>query len=471
MKRLRLLSAHEMLSLDPNSRLADSSSATPVLKIVCPSLVRLDADMVFQPALAATWSVSDDHRVFTFGLREGARFHSGRPVTAEAVAWNFQRLFDSRVGSLLAADYAGVESIRAVATDTVEFRYPEPFPAFLYHLAGRTHVADDCQTQPVGAGPFQVTEWVRGSHLVMGRFDGYFEPDRPLADEIVVRWAPDSVERLEIIERGEADIVEAVPAKAAADLRRRGLLESASTPSTRKLSAAFNCGAPPFDDARMRHAVAHAVDRDGIIADFFGSYARTFDTAYPAGSPWAAEVEPIAFDPDRARALVKAAGYGGGVSVKAVNTNVAPVPKVAEAVARDLARIGVRLDIRGYDDPPWWPLIYLDTDWQIAFQGMGPRAHPDILFRREFVTGGTFNPVSYGNLELDALVTRARVTVDEGEQARHYREAQHILRKDLPYLPLYANEAPAGWRPGVQGFRPHPLGYWDVTDVTARDWD
>ena len=470
MKRLRILSVHEMLSLDANSRLADSSSATPVLKIACPSLVRLDADMRLQPALAADWIVSDDQRIFTFRLQEGATFHSGRAVTAEAVAWNFERLFDSRVGSLLAVDYTGVESIRATAEDTVEFRYAEPFPAFLHQLAGRTHVAEDCQTQPSGTGPFQVTDWVRGSHLVLRRFDGYFEADRPFADEIVVRWAPDSGERLAIIESGEADIVEAVPAKAADDLRQRGLLDSASTASTRKLSFAFNCVQTPFDDPRMRLAVAHAVDRQKIVDTFFGPHAHVFDTAYPAGSKWAADVEPIAVNLDEARRLVDAAGYGDGVRIRVVTTNVAPIPKVAEAVAGDVARIGIELDIRGYDDPPWWPLIYLDTDWQAAFQGMGPRAHPDILFRREFVTGGAFNPVGYGNPDLDALVMEARITTDAEAQARLYREAQMILRQDLPYLPLYATDALAGWRPGIQRFRPHPLGYWDVSDVADEAW-
>ena len=470
MKRLRLSSNHEMLNLNANSRLADSSSATPVLKIVCPSLVRLDPEMQFQPALAASWTIEDDYRVFTFKLQEGAHFHSGRPVTAEAVAWNYNRLFDSRVGSLLAADYAGVESIRAIATDTVEFRYPEPFPALLYQLAGRTHIADDSQTQPVGAGPFQITDWVRGSHLTMRRFDKYYEPGLPLADEIVVTWAPDSARRLDLIERGEVDIVESVPAKAAEDLRQRGLLESASTASPRKLSFAFNCGIPPFDDVRMRHAVAHAVDREAVVETFFGPYAHVFDAAYAAGSKWAPDLEPIPLDLEKARQLVKEAGHADGVTIRTVTTNVAPIPRVAAAVAADLAQIGITLDIRGYDDPPWWPLIYLDTDWQAAFQGMGPRAHPDILFRREFMTNGTFNPVNYSNPDLDALVMRARVTVDEAEQARLYREAQVILREDLPYLPLYATDALVGWRPVVEGFRPHPLGYWDVTGVSATDW-
>lgn len=469
-KRLRLLSVHEMLSLDANGRLADSSSATPVLKIVCPSLVRLDADLNFQPEVARSWTISPDHRVFTFKLHENARFHSGRALDADAVVRNFQRLFDTRVGSLLAKDYEGCESIRALARDSVEFRFAEPFPAFLHHLAGRTHIADDCHTQPVGGGAYRVTDWVRGEYLTMRRFEDYYEQGKPLADEIVVRWAPDGAQRLAQIEAGEADIVEAVPAKAADSLRARGILESASAATTRKLSLSFNCGAKPFDDPRVRLAAAYAVDRAKLVETFFGNYARVFDTAYPAGSLWSVELEPIVHDLDKARALMREAGYADGVDVQTIATNVAPVPAVARAVAQDLARIGIRLDIRGYDDPPWWPLIYLDTQWQAAFQGMGPRAHPDILFRREYASGGTFNPVGYSNAELDGLIRRARATIEIDAQAELYRQAQRILRRDLPYLPLYVNTSPAGWRPEINGFRPHPLGYWDVTEVYDRAW-
>jgi peptide/nickel transport system substrate-binding protein len=220
----------------------------------------------------------------------------------------------------------------------------------------------------------------------------------------------------------------------------------------------------------MRQAAALAVNREGLVEKFFGSYAHIFDAAYPAGSPLAADVEPIRLDLDRARALVQEAGHADGVKVQAIATNVAPAPKVAEAVAGDLARIGIHLDVRGYDDPPWWPLIYIDTDWQAAFQGMGPRAHPDILFRREYMTGGTFNPVGYSNAELDDLIRHARITIDDEHRTELYRQAQRLLRQDLPYLPLYVNEAPAGWRFGIIGFGPHPLGYWDLTETRDTAW-
>lgn len=467
MKTIQFLSVHEMLSLDPNSRLADSSSATPLLNLVCPNLVRLDHDMQLQPELAASWTISRDHRTFRFKLRPRLRFHSGRPITADRIVWNYERLFDSRVGSLLARDYEGLEKIRAVTRNEVEFRFAEPFPAFLHHIAFRTHVADDCQTQPVGAGPFQVVDWVRGSHLKLKRFKQYFEPGRPLADEVIVRWAPQAQQRLEMIEAGKADVVEIVPGGAAADLEKRGLLETAVAKSTRKLHLMFNCKEPPFNDRRVRLAVAHAVDRDRIVATFLGRYGQRTDAAWGNEPPWGVKVDPIALDLELARKLMREAGYSDGVTVKAIATNVAPVPRIAETVAEDLAQIGIKLDLRSYDDPPWWPLIILDTHWQAAFQGMGTRPHPDSMFRREFVTGGVFNPTGYSNLKLDSVVGRARRATDPAEQVKLYQQAQKILRADMPTLPLYSMDILGGWRPGVRGYRPHPLQYWELAATTV----
>lgn len=468
MKTIRFVSVHEMLSLDPNSRLADSSSATPLLKLICPNLVRLDHDLQIAPALAQSWTITRSARVFRFKLQPRLYFHNGRAVTPERLVCNFERLFDSRVGSLLARDFEGLRSIRAVARNEIEFRFEQPFPSFLYHLAGRCHIADDCQTQPVGAGPFQVIDWVRGRHLRLRKFDRYFQAGRPRAKEIVVRWAPQAAQRIELIERGEADVVEIVPGGAAEGLRKRGLLEVAAVPSTRKLGFSFNCSEPPFNDRRARLAVAHAINRDRLVATFLAGFGKKFDSAYAEDSPWHEKVEPIAYELEKAERLARKAGISGGVTIKTIMTNVAPVPKIAEAVAEDLARIGIRLDIRGYDDPPWWPLIYLDTHWQAAFQGMGPRPHPDFLFRREYVTGGAFNSTRYSNETLDRLIARARVAVDQAEQARLYKEAQRILRADVPVLPLYSMDILGGWRPGVVGYRPHPMQYWELADTVVR---
>ncbi len=465
MSNLVFLSVHEMLSLDPNTRLADSSSATPVLKIVCPNLVRLDAHMSIQPELAESWTIADDQQTFTFRLRDGLRFHNGQQLDAESVAWNFRRIFDSRTGSILYADYGDLSSARALSTREVQFTFARPFPSFLYHLAGRTHLCADAGIQPIGAGAFKVIEWIRGSHLTLQRFDAYWNTSLPKVEQITIRWAPDSAQRVEMIERGEADLVESVPAAAASRLSELGVMNSAAVASGKKLTLAFNCRRPPFDNVRMRVAVAHAIDRDKLIATFLGAYGKRVDAAYPHDSEWGADVEPIGRDLERARQLVREAGYSNGVTVRAAMTNVAPVPKVAASIAAELSQIGITLDIRGYNDPPWWPLIYMDSDWDLAFQGMGPRAHPDILFSREFMSSGSFNATGYTNRDLDDVVVTARHTKNEAEQRQLYGRAQRILRADLPVLILYATDSLVGWKPGISGLAPHPLAYWTLESV------
>ena len=114
-----------MVSLEPNSALSDSSAATPALRLICPGLLNLDTDLKLVPAVASHWMASPDQRMFSFTLRPDARYHNGKPVTGASVVWNFERLIDRRVGSLLAADYAGLERVSAPAADRVEFRFQE----------------------------------------------------------------------------------------------------------------------------------------------------------------------------------------------------------------------------------------------------------------------------------------------------------------------------------------------------------
>jgi ABC-type transport system substrate-binding protein len=98
---------------------------------------------------------------------------------------------------------------------------------------------------------------------------------------------------------------------------------------------------------------------------------------------------------------------------------------------------------------------------------MGTRPHPDSMLRREFVTGGVFNPTGYSNPQFDSLVARARRSTNPGEQIELYQQAQKILRVDLPTLPLYSMDILGGWRPGVRGYRPHPLQYWELAETAV----
>ncbi|MBU8543516.1 MULTISPECIES: ABC transporter substrate-binding protein [Roseomonadaceae] len=467
--RLHLLFNHEPISLAPNTHEGDSSSATVILKLACPSLLRLDPAMRPQPDLAESWRVSDGHRIFDFTLRPGLTFHNGRALEAEAAAACFHRIFDPRVQSPLQGDFAGLEAVEATGRLTLRFRFAEPHLAFLPALAWRCFLADDVAVQPVGAGPYEVLEWRRGSHLRLRKFPGHYAAHRFAAEELVIRFAPRAADRIAAIEAGAADIIETLPAGAAADLVARGLVQALVANSPRKTVIAFRTTEPPFDDPRMRQAVAHALDLEAIRARHLGDRGRLVVGVLPEDDPWAEKLEPLPFDPDRARALVREAGHGDGVRVQVSTTAMPPVPGVAAQVAAGLAAIGIELDLRHYWDPPWWPAVYLQGGWQMAIQGASARPHPHILFQRDLCTGGAFNAGGYSNPRLDTLVAEARRSADPARQRETYAEAQRLVHAELPVLPLYAADVLAGARPGLRGFRPHPLGYVELEDVRLRE--
>lgn len=462
---LRLLFNHEHTSLHPNTYEADSSAATVILKLACPSLLRFDREMRLQPDLAEAWEADADHTRFSFTLRPGLHFHSGAAVDADAVVACLRRMLDPRNITPQHRDYAGIAAIEALGPLRLRVSFAEPAPDFPASLAWRTYIVDDRAVQPVGAGPFAVTGWQHGRSVHLARFPGHHAAHRFHHDALEIRFAPRPDQRIGAIEAGAADIIETVPQTVAADLVSRGLVVTHGVHSPRKTVIAFRCTAPPFDDARVRRAVAMAVDRPALIARFLGGRGRLLNGVLPEDDPFGIALPAWPHDPAGARALLREAGHGGGLRIRVAHTAMPPVPAVAAQVAQDLAAIGITLDLRGYDDPPWWPAVYLRGDWQMAFQGASARPHPHILFNRDLCTGGAFNAGGFSSPALDGLVAEARRCPDAARQHALYAAAQRVAWEEVAVLPLYAADVLAGTRPGLHGFAAHPLGYLELEDV------
>lgn len=462
---LRLLFKHETIALAPNAFNSDSSAATVILKMICQSLVRIDHDGEIAPELALRWEVSPCRKRYTFDLDDRVRFHSGRPFTADDVVRVFGQIFDRKSDSVLAADYEGLESVKAQGAHRVVFDFSTPNDAFLNNLAWRTHIVDDTVAQPCGTGAFRLTEWVRGSHIKLERhIDGRGRGDANV-DEVEIRYAPDVNQRVALIESGAADIVESVPGSAAQRLEEAGLLHTMAAPSQARVLLCFNCQEAPFNDVRVRHAVACAVDRSALIRDVMGGQARSGEGVLPHDDPWAHPVEPVAYDPEKARMLLREAGYENGLTIKVVHPTTAPLPAISARVAQDLEAVGIRLEASSYDDPPWWPYMYMQGNWQMAIQGTASRPHFDTLLQREFCSDGVFNAGRYSNDELDVLAYRARHSTDNEERRELYARIQEIIRAELPVMALFSANVLVGWAPHVSGFKAHPHGVVDIQNV------
>ncbi len=461
-----LLLNHEMSSLEPNSFMSDASSAKALLlRLISPSLVRVDAARSLQPDLAESWTVESDARVFRFKLRDDVRFHDGTPLDASVVAWNVRRIQDPRFNSTTIADFAGLVDVRAVGSNSVVFEFAEPYPAFPYVLPWSFHLVAPATMQPVGAGPFKLVEWLRGSQVRLAPHEDYHVDGLPFSDGIRATFVPHSEERMERIRSGRFDVIESAPASQAKELRRSGMLEYASVQSSRRMTIVFGSGRPPFQDIRLRQDVAHAVDRGAIREQVWGDHCQPVDGLYPAASPWYADLEPIDYDPDRARSLLRQAGIRELVVDRAISTSVAPTSKIAELVAAQLAEVGIHLKLTFFEDPPWWPWIYKGYDWQMAFQNFPERPHPEAMIRKDLGTGGFFNGGGYSNQALDDLLRKARSHADLESQRRAYAQAQEIIHRDLPELPIAAPDVVIGWRPGMTGVSPHPMQYVDLAEA------
>lgn len=464
MREVVFVAEREMASLEPNTWLSDANSANmPLVRLVAPSLVLVDPECELRPGLAERWELDDSGRRWRFVLRDDVVMHDGTPMDAALVAWNFERIFDPRVHSTSAHDLQSLVKTVAVDRRTVDFHFSAPFPAFPYHLPWSAHITTNSLIQPIGGGPYRVLEWRRNEHLLLERFDRYYEPGWPRIERLKILFAPHAERRLALIDSGEADIVEGVSAKWAGKLQQDGVMEVKAVKSWRKMIIAFNCSVPPFSDVRVRRAVAHAVDRESLRIEFFGAHAQPIHAGYPVGHFWAAEVEPYVYDPDYARHLIKAAGYDRIRVGQAIITNVSPAPAVGARIAAYLKAVGIDVELTGYEDPPWWPFVYKMHTWQLAIQNFPGRPHPEVLYRRDFGTGGAFNGTHYSNPKLDQCLAHARTLRHRDEQKRIYDDAQRILHEDVPVLPLLSPDVISGWRPGITGFEPHPLQYIDLT--------
>lgn len=457
-----------MLSLDPNNLIA--GAARRVASNIAPGLCRLDDAWHPEPDLAASWEFNEDGSELTSRLRDGLTFHSGRRVTAEAVRQNFERILDPRAGCYQRADYAVIDRIDVLDELTVRFVLSEPFAPFPSLLANSTGIADldgDPETQatsPVGAGPFTLQSWERGSHLRLVRFAGPNPPQPSGVDEVRWIFEPDPAERTRMLADDEIDLCWMPLAGDLGRLREAGFVVDVQT-GHGPTHITFDCSEPPFNDIRARLAIAHAVDRESMIQRLFHGLGTATFSSYAPGSPWFVELSAHPFDPDRARHLLKAAGLDDLRITLPVDSDFGR--RMGVLVAEDLARVGIRAEVVPYPSPVWWPGFYTSGSWQVILQSWTPMPDPDQLLRRRYHTRGRLNGGQYSEPAVDELLDRGRRTLDPGARRAVYGAVQEIVMRDAVSVYLFHAPAIAAWNPRVQGFHQTPISEFRLAGVSV----
>ncbi|MGE0813680.1 MAG: ABC transporter substrate-binding protein [Vicinamibacterales bacterium] len=475
--RLVFAAPADATTLDPHN--TTDTESDQVIMMVYEPLLAFDDSMRIVPRLAERYAVDPDGVTWTFHLRSGVRFHDGTPFDAEAVKANFTRVLDPVANHKRLSLFSMIDHMDVVDPLTVRIVTKYPFGAFeptMAHVSAaivspavaRSHGRQFGSSADAvsGTGPYRVASWKKDQEIVLERFDGYWGP-KGRTREIVYRPIPEAAARVLALESGDVDVISRIPATDIPRLEARQDIAVHKVPGVGAQQFRFNLAKKPFADRRVRQAISYAIDRQAIVDNLVSSFARPSTSALTPIMRGYANLGPIPYEPDTARRLLKEAGYPDGFATTISTTPRYPMGvELAEAVAADLRKVGIRARIEVYDWATmvqfWAGLPPEKNPQEIFIMGAGAStADADWGLRPIFRTAPT-NENNYGyysNAEFDRVIEAAMRETDPARRQELYTRAQQIVYLEDPgAVWLFDTLYSVASRASVVDLRPQPLG-------------
>jgi peptide/nickel transport system substrate-binding protein len=432
------------------------------------------------PGLAQSWDISKDGLTYTFHLRPNVKFHDGTPLTAEAVKFCFDRQLNDQGPFYATGTYpyvkgflGNVAGVEVVNPGTVQIRLKSPLTPFLQYLAHHSLYiyspealkkwGKDVVKHPVGTGPFKLESWEPGVRVVLTRNDQYWGGAPKIRQAIYVPII-EAQARLSAIKTGEIDMTMDVPPDSLQDLRKDPDVVVAEANSSAVWYVALNTRHPALKDKRVRQALNYAVQKDAIIRDILKGTAIVATTPLsPVYGPYHEDkTVRYPYDPEKAKALLKEAGYASGFDVtffvpESGSGMQSPV-EMGTVIQANLAAVGVRAKIQTME---WGAYLkkYLDSPDMAEMSWNPSIGDPDhmmymLLSSDRFPPA--FNAGYYQNPRVDELLRKGRTTIDDRERVPLYKEAQRLVMEDAPWIFVDHGKQVIVYRKRVQGFKLHP---------------
>ena len=454
-------------TLDPHLS-GDTTSAGVVVEIFS-GLVALNTDLQLVPDVADRWEISQDGKTYTFYIRDNARFHDGKPITASDFKWSLERAASPDTASPVAdtylSDIVGVDDVlegrttdiagvRVIDDRTLQIEIDAPKAYFLAkmtyptaYVLDRENVEADGNSwtdSPNGSGPFRLAEYTVGEVIVLERNENfYLEP--PHLDSVIMNLA--GGQSMAMYENDEIDITGVGLFELDRVLDPTEPLNKElviAPPSFTTFYIGFNASEPPFDDQKFRQALTHAVDKDLIANEVLSTLVTPAYGVLPPGFPgYNADLEGLQYDPDLARQLLSESDYADAETRPRI---VVTVPGTGGSIGLDMEvviemwrqELEVEVEIQQVE---WATYLQdLNANKFQAFGGSGwqadypdPQDFLDILFH----TDSKQNHTSYSNPDLDAILEQARTEPDVERRVELYHQAEDLIVQDAPLLPLW----------------------------------
>jgi peptide/nickel transport system substrate-binding protein len=453
--------------LDPTTA---TSTAIPrvVYNNVVEGLVRIDRNGKIMPALAKDYKISKDGKEYTFVLKKGVKFHDGKPFDGEDVKFTFERLMDPKNAIAHPEYYKDIDSVQVVESHTVKIKLKSVNSMFLFNLARPDSIivnkqaVDKIKSAPVGTGPFKFMEWVRGDHITLDKFDESHWKGIPYLDKVTFKFIGDPSAQIAGLKAGDIDVIAYdVSPENALLLEKDPKFKVLNGYTTTKVILSINNSRKPFNDVRVRRAIAHAINRNSLIEGAMSGYGIPIGSHMDPGNPYYIDLTSVyPYHPQKAKQLLKESGYGDGFeAIIKLPERYAYARRTGEIIADMLSQVGIKLKIELTEWGQWIDRVFKNADYDLTVIGhaepfdINIYANPKYYFR-------------YDSQKFQETLQKAEMEVDPKIRKELYMACQKIITEDavngflyvMPSLPTMKKEVMNWWKD-------YPMTACDVTEV------
>lgn len=416
-------------------------------------IARNPESMKLVGGLAESWRTVDD-LTWEFKIRKGVKFQNGEPVNAQAVKFSIDRVLDPAQKSYLRDRFKGITSVQVVDDLTVRLKTEKPNPVLLERLTNLAIVPPAYVKEkgdafiaknPVGSGPYRFVEWARGQRLVVEASPTYWG-QQPAVKTLVFRPIPEVATAIAEMMAGSVDFIRLVPPDQIPAIEGSGKAYITTAPIIRVIFLNFDvagrAGAGPTQNIKVREAISHAIDVDGIITHVLGGRGLKLGTVVnPMKFGYDPSIKPVAYDPARSKQLLAESGMAGGIKLEFMtySGSVIASRQVGDAVSGYLNKVGIQTNHQHIED------IGLSSnlertgklkDIYLASWGSWSVFDADMILYPRFHSSEAFAYVR--DPKLDEWLDIGRNTVNPGKRMEAYRQVQRYVADNYLVFPMYA---------------------------------
>ena len=454
-------------SLDPHKTV--KAGTREVMFNVFEGLMKPTPDGDLTPAIAESYTVSEDRKTYTFTLREGVKFHNGDTVTAEDVIWSIERCAAAtETGIVQVEAFSVIEAIEAPDERTVTITISEPSNEFISYMTTAVLPADYDQqdTAPVGTGPFKFVSRTAQDSVVLEKFGEYWGTPAYL-DKVTLKIIENADSLMMSLQSGAIDLCSHLTSTQVAQLG--GDFDVAEGTMNLVQALYLNNAEKPFDDVRVRQALCYAVDKQEIIDLAFDGYGSPIGSSmYPAFGKYFDDslTNYYTKDVEKAKSLLAEAGYPDGFDMTiTVPSNYKPHMDTAEVLAQQLAQIGVNATIEPIEWESWVSDVYAGRQFQSTVVGVDASTMTARALLERFTSTYGKNFINYNNADYDALFQQVLTTYDDEAQTALYKDMERNLTENAANVYIQDLADLVAVRKGLEGVTFYPIYVLDLSTI------